>query len=118
MSVPCLCACLHRCACLHVGFTEELAFEGPHVLHVKADSIDTWQREYAIQDTFTDGMVFVPDTPSCICKLFRVQHDAEDPTHELAQINADKCVLVSLRKIRKGGELTFDYFGSGKPQKY
>jgi len=110
--VRCLCACLHRRVCLCEGFTEELVFEGPHVLHVQADTIQTWQRAYAIEDTFKDGMVFVPDTPACICKLFRVQHDEDDPTHELAQIDADRCVLVPLRKMRKGGELTFDYFGS------
>ena len=109
-------ACVHalECmsVCLCVGFTEELAFEGPHVLHVSAQAMRSWQREYAIQDTFTDGMVFVPNTPSCVCKLFRVQHDEDDPTHELSQIDANKCVLVPLRKIKKGGELTFDYFGS------
>ena len=72
-----------------------------------------WQREYAIEDTFAAGekWVFVPDSPACVCKLFRVQHDSEDPTHELAQINERKCVLCPLRALKKGEELTFDYFG-------
>ena len=70
-----------------------------------------WQQEYAIQDTFEDGMVFVPDSPSCVYKLFRVHHCDDDPTHELAQVDANKCVLVPLRRMRPGEELTFDYFG-------
>ena len=98
---------------VRAGWTDELAFTGPpHVMHVSYDQIQTWQREYAIQDTFQDGMVFVPDSPSCVCKLFRVQHCADDPTHELAQVSKDKCVLVPLRRMRPGEELTFDYFGT------
>lgn len=94
------------------GWTEELAFTGPHVMHVSYDQIMPWQREYAIQDTFQEGMVFVPDNPSLVCKLFRVQHCAHDPTHELAQVDKNKCVLVPLRRMRPGEELTFDYFGT------
>ena len=98
--------------CVHAGWTEELTFEGPHVLHIAYRDMEPWQKDYAIADTFKDGMVFAPDSPSCVCKLFRVQHDDKDPSHELAQRTADKCVLVPLRKIAMGGELTFDYFGS------
>ena len=70
-----------------------------------------WQKEYAIEDTFDTNMVFVPRTPACRCKLFRVQHDDENPTHELAQIDKEKCVLVPLGPLEAGQELTFDYFG-------
>ena len=102
--------------CMHVrvasGWTEELTFTGPpHVMHVPFAEIMPWQQDYAIEDTFADGMVFVPDSPSCVCKLFRVQHCDDDPTHELAQVDANKCVLVPLRRMRPGEELTFDYFG-------
>ena len=96
---------------MHAGWTEELTFAGPHVLHIALEDMEPWQKEYAIQDIFEAGMVFVPDTPSCVCKLFRVQHDGNDPTHELAQRDAKTCVLVPLRHIIKGGEITFDYFG-------
>ena len=81
------------------------------MLHVPVDKVKSWQQEYAIEDTFNDRMVFVPDSPSCVCKLFRVQHCEDDPSHELAQIDAEKCVLVPLRRMRPGEELTFDYFG-------
>ena len=81
-------------------------------MHVPLKQILPWQREYAILDSFQDGMVFVPDSPSSVCKLFRVQHCAKDSTHELAQVDEKKCVLVPLRSMRKGEELTFDYFGT------
>lgn len=91
--------------------TEELQFKGDHVKHVIASDIQPWQRVYSIQDTFNPAKVFVPATPTCVCRLFRVQHDAVDPTHELAQIDAETCVLVSLRKLRPDTEITYDYFG-------
>ena len=70
-----------------------------------------WQKEYAIEDTFDTNMVFVPRTPACVCKLFRVQHDPDNPTHELAQVNKQKCVLVPLGALKADQELTFNYFG-------
>ena len=44
-------------------------------------------------------------------RLFRVQHDTVNPTHELAQIDEETCVLVPLRKIYPDSEITFGYFG-------
>ena len=90
--------------------TEELEFKGEHVLHVLASDMQLWQREYCIQDTFNTDKVFVPSTPSCVCRLFRVQHNVLDPTHTLAQINEETCVLVSLRKLGPDSEITIDYF--------
>ena len=94
--------------------TEELEFKSDHVQHVIASDMQLWQREYSIQDTFNPAKVFVPSTPGCVCRLFRVQHDAVDPTHELAQIDAETCVLVSLRKLGPDTEITYDYFGANR----
>ena len=58
--------------------------------HSAFDDMQPWQKEYAIADTFNKGVVFVPDSSSCVCKLFRVQHDDEDPTHEPAQRDVNK----------------------------
>ena len=90
--------------------TEELEFKGEHVLHVLASDMQLWQREYSIQDTFNTDKVFVPSTPACVCRLFRVQHNVGDPTHKLAQIDEETCVLVSLRKLGPDSEITIDYF--------
>lgn len=73
--------------------------------------MEPWQHDYAITDTFSEDQVFVPSTPACLCRLFRVQHDGNNPSHELAQVDAEKCVLVPLRPLSKGEEITFDYFG-------
>ena len=75
-----------------------------------ASEMQLWQREYCIQDTFNEDKVFVPSTPAFLCKLFRVQHNADEPTHELAQIDPETCVLVALRKLGPDTEITFDYF--------
>ena len=82
-----------------------------HVMHLPASAMAAWQREYAIQDTFLEGWVFVTDSSRCTCKLFRVQHNRDNPTHELAQINETKYVLCPLRPMHLGEDLTFDYFG-------
>ena len=73
-----------------------------------------WSTEYAIEDSFKNDMVFVPAAPHCFCKLFRVQHDDDDPTHELAQIDSARVVLVPLRELEAHAELTFDYWGAEK----
>ena len=97
--------------------TEELVFEGGGgVVYMPTVAMAAWQREYVIADTFKDedeeSWVFVPKTSRCNCKLFRVQHNADDPSHELAQVvDEKKCVLFPLRPMQNGEELTFDYFG-------
>ena len=86
------------------------------MLHTLASEMQLWQREYCIQDTFNKDKVFVPANPLFLCKLFRVQHNADEPTHELAQIDPETCVLVSLRKLGPDSEITFDYFRREKNQ--
>ena len=96
------------------GMTKDLVFEGPDVLHIRASSCDQWQRDYAIMDRYQQGFVFVPRTPTIVCKLFRINHEPGDrsPTHRLVHVSrTERPVLCCLREIGKGEELTFDYFG-------
>ena len=95
------------------GWTEDLAFSGSGVAHIRASEQSAWQvkGKYSIEDRYNEGFVFVPTTPGCACKLFRVQHDSVDPSHALVHANVtDDVILVPLRPNRVGEEITFDYF--------
>jgi len=56
--------------------------------------------------------VFVPATPACECRLFRVQHNAITPSHALVHVKGEKCMLVPLGPMVCGAEITFDYFAA------
>ena len=94
------------------GWTEDLVFDGPGVQHILSAQQETWQREgnYSIEDLYNKGYVFVPSTPACYCKLFRVQHQKTNPSHALVHVEGEQCMLVPLRPMKRGEELTFDYF--------
>ena len=46
-----------------------------------------------------------------MCVLFRAQHSATRKTHALVHEEGGKCMLVPLKPMAPGGEVTFDYFG-------
>ena len=96
------------------GMTKDLVFRGDDVLHMHTSLCASWQRDYAIMDRFTKGFVFVPRTPTIVCKLFRVNHEPADrsPTHRLVHVShTERPALCCLREVGKGEEITFDYFG-------
>ena len=80
--------------------------------NIPASKQEKWQIEgnYSIEDLHNRGYVFVPSTPSCWCNLFRAQHQATNPSHALVHVEGEKCMLVPLRPMKMGEEVTFDYF--------
>ena len=96
--------------------TRDLVFHGPEVLHIREAECATWQVDYAILDRYNKGYVFVPRTPTIVCKLFRINHEDEDgsPTHRLVHASRDMHpTLCCLWEVGMDEELTFDYFGRG-----
>ena len=96
------------------GWTEDLLFTGAGVQHIKLSHQSAWQvsGKYSIHDSWRTGYVFVPSTPGCLCKLFRAQHVASsnNPTHALVHELRQPVMLVALRPMGPGDEITFDYF--------
>ena len=82
------------------------------MLHILASKQEKWQVEgnYSIEDIHNPGYVFVPSTPQCWCKLFRAQHQESNASHALIHVEGEKCMLVPLRSMQKGEEVTFNYF--------
>ena len=82
--------------------------------HIHASEMTKWQvaGNYSIEDRYTPGYVFVPRTPACVCKLFRAMHKSSNdkPSHALVHVKGDECMLVPLRPMYPGEEVTFDYF--------
>lgn len=98
------------------GWTEDLLFDGPDVLHILASEQSGWQirGNYSITDRWNEGYVYVPRTPRCRCMPFRSNHVAMDPSHALVQLKGEKPMLVQLRPLGFGGEVTFNYFAGGQ----
>ena len=92
------------------GLTERLTFSGEGVQCVRTDELHNWQHEYKIMHRNRSGWWFVPRTRAITCVLFRIQHSAKSPSHFLLQSPTDEfCSLISLRPLRNGEELTYDY---------
>ena len=96
------------------GWTEDLVFDGAGVQHILSSQQKRWQLQgnYSIEDQYEKGYVFVPATPACECRLFRVQHNAITPSHALVHVKGEKCMLVPLGPMVCGAEITFDYFAA------
>ena len=99
---------------MHAGLTKQLRLnpeDNDEVLLIKASDMQEWQREYAIGDIFDRTMVFVPATRAIDCKLFRANHDPDDPSYWCYQLERGICVFYPLKQMDPGGDITFDYFG-------
>ena len=98
------------------GWTEDLLFDGPDVEHILDSEQSSWQirGNYSITDRWNEGYVYVPRTPQCRCKPFRSNHVDRNPSHALVQLEGQKPMLVQLRPLSFGGEVTFNYFAGGQ----
>ena len=79
------------------------------------------QHMYGIDSAMIDGEIVVPTRESIynrdVAEAFRVQHNKDNPTHELMWVFDDKGrdyphsypQLIPLRSLKKGDEVTFDY---------
>lgn len=90
--------------------TVDLTCQGPGVMRVQSNSVEEWQEAYQIMDRERPGWCYVPATREIKCKLFRMQHNNENPSHFLSQTKDDKHpVWICMRPLGSGHELTFDY---------
>ena len=90
------------------GCTVDFVADGEHVLHIRADEMANWQKDYAIMDLFNDDMVFVPRTREIKNIMFRIQHSA-DATHLLLQSKPGAPRMVRLTETNAKQELTVNY---------